>query len=162
MPSDDKLTKYSKKIKMFNGLQPDEIESILKQGRMLEYRKGQTIFHEGQMGSNLFILFGGEVGIFIHNDMIAKCRVGDAFGEMSVLNHKPHSGTAAALSDVRVFVLEERQLNLVLEKGVAVRLLMNVIHILSGHLEGVNAWNAALRKKVLSKEDAAYNSDFDR
>ncbi len=162
MPSDEKLRKYSKKIKLFNGLQPDEIGSILKQGNMLEYHKGQTIFHEGQMGSNLFILFAGEVGIYIHNDMIAKCRAGDAFGEMAVLNHKPHVGSAAALSDVRVFVLEERQLNSILEKGVAVRLLMNVIHILSGHLEGVNAWNAALRKKMLSKDDAAYNSDFDR
>ena len=115
---------------------------------MLEFYQGKTIFHEGQLGSNIFVVLKGEVGIYIHNDLIAKCKVGDAFGEMSVLNHKPHCGTATALTEVRCFVMKEDQLNAVLERRIAVRFLLNTIHILSGHLEAANHMNSELRKQL--------------
>jgi CRP/FNR family transcriptional regulator, cyclic AMP receptor protein len=154
MESLEKYKEYAKRIKIFNGLQPEEVGDLLKQGEMLRYHKGQTIFHQGQLGSNIFVVWRGTVGIYIDNDLIAKCEVGDAFGEMSALNHRPHTGTASAITDVKCFVLTEDDVNSVLQKRVSVRFLLNIIHILSGHLERANIWNAQLRKKVRLLERA--------
>lgn len=143
----EKYQKYAEKVTIFQGIDPRDVEYILKSGKVLHFREGQTVFHEGMMGTNLFVVLAGEIGIFSKNELIAKCRLGDAFGEMAVLNHKPRSATAAALTEAKLFTLDEKQINGILEKRVAVRLLLNIIHVLSERLESANAWLAALRKQ---------------
>lgn len=146
MDKEEKFRQYAEKVKIFNGLHPDEIAQILQQGRKIEFREGQTIFHEGQMGSHIFIVLSGVVALYNKETLIAKCEAGDAFGEMSVLNHRPHCATAAANSTVRLFTIDEKQINSILEKHVAVRFLLNIIHVLSAHLEHTNTDLAVARK----------------
>ena len=145
MGGESKYRKYAEKVRIFNGLKPDEVRDILHQGHSLDYGKGQTIFHEGMLGSNLFIVLSGEVGLYNKDKLIALCKVGDAFGEMSVLNHRPRTATAAAQTDVKLFTLDESQMNSILEKHVAVRLLLNIVHVLSERLENANIWIAEIR-----------------
>ncbi len=97
------------------------------------------------LGSNLFIVLGGKIAIYSKKRVIAKCVVGDAFGEMAVLNNKPRSATAAVMEDVKLFTLDEREINQILDKAVAVKLLLNIIHVLSERLEVANSWVARLR-----------------
>ena len=144
----DKYKRYADRVRIFNGLQPEEVEYILHHGKSLVYPEGKTVFHEGMLGSNLFIVLSGEIAIYNKTEMIAKCRAGDAFGALAVFNHKPRSATAVALQDSKLFTLDERQINEILEKHVAVRLLLNIIHVISERLEAANAWNAALRKQA--------------
>jgi CRP-like cAMP-binding protein len=123
-------------------LQCHEFEIHFKtpqQGKVVYFQQGQTVFHEGMLGSNLFIVLSGQVGIYMKGKLIARCKVGDAFGEMAVLNRTPRCATAGALSDASLFTLDETQLNGILRKHIAVRLLLNVIHILSERLEAANA-----------------------
>lgn len=148
MGDESKYKKYAEKIKIFNGLLPEEIEFIIHCGQVLHFHENQTIFHEGMLGTNLFIVLSGEVGIYNKNELIAKCEVGDAFGEMAVLNHKPRIASATAITAAKVFTLDERSINNILEKRVAVHLLLNVIHILSERLERANAENVELRKAL--------------
>ena len=89
MGDESKYRAYDERVRIFKGSKPDEVGDILDQGRSIEYAKGQTIFHQGMLGSNLFIVLSGEIGLYNKNKMIASCKVGDAFGEMSVLNHRP-------------------------------------------------------------------------
>lgn len=138
MSSRSKYLRYAKRIKIFNGFSADEVEDILRPGRMVEFPTGRTIFHKGQLGSNLFIVFSGRVEIYDDDHRIATCRVGDCFGEMSVLDHGPHIASAVAASPVRVYTLTEEQMNDILEKRVAVRFLLNVIHVLSDYLRHSN------------------------
>lgn len=139
---------YAERIPLFNGLKPDEVRDVLKLGAFLDFGGGRVIFHEGQMGSNLFVVLNGTVDIFVQKELIAKCRAGDAFGEMSVLNHEPHKGTAVARTDVKLFTLNEEQLNQLLSQKVAIRFLLNVIHILSGHVESSNVRNLHFRRQI--------------
>lgn len=148
MGEENKYRKYAEKIKIFNGLEPEEVEFIIHCGKVLHFQENQIIFHEGMLGTNLFIVLSGEVGLYIKNEMIAKCEVGDAFGEMAVLNHKPRVATATAVTAAKVFTLEERSINSILEKHVAVRLLLNIIHVLSERLERSNALCTELRKAL--------------
>ncbi len=148
MSDESKYRKYAEKVKIFNGLSPEEVEFILHCGQVLQFHENQTIFHEGMLGTNVFIVLSGEVGIHSKNQMIAKCEVGDAFGEMAVLNHKPRSASATAITAAKVFTLDERTINKILEKHVAVRLLLNVVHIVSERLEKANTENVELRKAL--------------
>ena len=150
MNSSDQYRRYAKRIKIFNGIDPDDVGDILHRGNFIEFQSGQTIFHKGQRGSDIFVVFRGSVNIYVDDKVIAICRVGDAFGEMSVLNHNPHCATAMAHTDVKLFIINENEINTVLEKHVAVRFLLNIIHVLSGHLEVANTMVTTLQKHVES------------
>jgi CRP-like cAMP-binding protein len=148
--SENKYKRYSEKIHIFNGLDPQDVEFILHSGKVIHYHENQVIFHEGMLGSNLFVVLSGEVGIYQKNTLIGKCKVGDAFGEMAVLNHTPRSATATALMPSKCFTLDERNINSILDKRIAVRLLLNIIHVLSERLESANAQNAEMRRRLAS------------
>ncbi len=139
MSGDDKYEQYARKVRIFKGMKPEDVYDILHHGKVVYFQQGQTIFHEGMLGSNLFIVLSGQIGIYMKGKLIARCKVGDAFGEMAVLNHTPRCATAAALADTTLFTLDEMQINSILEKQIAVRLLLNVIHILSERLETADA-----------------------
>ncbi len=147
-----KYERYAEKIPLFNGLMAEEVEDLIKRGKVIIARKGETIFHEGMLGSNLFIILSGKVGIYIKNQLITKCHVGDTFGEMAVLNKKPRTATATALEESRLLCLDEKQINDILEKHVAVRLLLNAIHVLSERLERDNYLIAEM-VKLLKKHN---------
>lgn len=146
--------RYAKRIPLFKGLQPDEISDILHRGEVMYVPKGKTIFYKGQSGNNLFIVFSGVVDIFNDEKRIARCRVGDAFGEMSVLDHRPRSASAMAATEAKLFTLDENQINEMLHQHVAVRLLLNVIHLLSDHLVNTNSLLANAEHKLRKYEQA--------
>lgn len=144
----EKYRRYAKRIPLFNGLSPEEIGDIVRRGQMLYIAQGKTIFHKGQRGNTLFVVFGGAVDIYNEDRLIAKCRIGDAFGEMSVLDHRPHTATAVAATEVKLFTLDEAQINDILHQRVAVRFLLNIIHLLSNHLAHTNTLLAMLQHKL--------------
>jgi CRP-like cAMP-binding protein len=160
MSKDDKYEQYAKKVRIFKGMTTDEVADILHQGTIVYFQKGQTVFHEGSLGSNLFIVLSGEIGIYSKAKPIARCHVGDAFGEMAVLNRTPRCATAAALTDATLFTLDETQINGILRKHIAVRLLLNVIHILSERLENANLLTPDPERSRHLPENRGSNSDI--
>jgi len=141
-----KYERYAEKISIFHGLTPEEVDDLLHRGKILHARQGETVFHEGMLGNNLFIVLSGKIGIYVKNQLIGMCHVGDAFGEMAVLNKRPRSATATALAETRLLILDEKQINEILEKHVAVRLLLNIVHVVSERLEGANTSNVEMRR----------------
>ncbi len=157
MSNRDKYKKYAKQIPIFKDLTPEEVSDILHEGRESFFQQGKAIFHKGQLGRSLFVVFSGSVDIFDGEHKIATCRVGDAFGEMSALDHRPHSATALAATDVRLFTLDEEQIGDMLEQRVAARFLLNVIHVLSGHLANTNSQLSQLERKQRAANAMAGN-----
>ena len=64
MADADRYRQYAERIAIFNGLGADDVALVIRHGQILQFRQNQTIFHEGMLGSNLFIVLGGEVGIY--------------------------------------------------------------------------------------------------
>jgi CRP-like cAMP-binding protein len=67
---------------------------------------------------------------------------------MAVLNHRPRSATAAAVTDVKLFTLDEKEINQILERNLATKVLLNIVHVLSERLESANEMIAELRRRV--------------
>ncbi len=146
MSDSRKYAEYAQRVKIFAGLSVDEVAEILHHCDKLYFHAGQTIFHKGQLGNTIFIILRGTVDIQSEGRTIAKCREGDVFGEMSVLNHRPHCASAAAATDVKLSIIDEGHINKLLDGPVGARFLLNIVHVLSSYLERANSLIAQQNK----------------
>jgi hypothetical protein len=76
-----------------------------------KFPKGEVIFREGDESSEAYRLLSGEVEISIETvagpKVLARISEGEFFGEMSLIDDKPRSATATALTDCEAEVFHE-------------------------------------------------------
>ncbi len=69
----------------------------------VSFKKGQLVFTEGELGSEMFIIQAGKIRIFKNIDgfdqTLTVLEKGDFFGEMSILEGMPRSASAEAEED---------------------------------------------------------------
>lgn len=74
--------------------------------RLRQFSSGDVIFHEGDLGTEMYIVQEGQVEILrLGNDgpqRLALLDRGDFFGEMSILDELPRTATAVAASKARL------------------------------------------------------------
>lgn len=79
------------------------------------FSKGEVIFREGDESSEAYRLLSGEVEISIATksgpNILATLGPGAFFGEMSLIDDKPRSATAVAVTDCRTEVFNEANFN---------------------------------------------------
>lgn len=78
------------------------------------YEDGEAIVREGEVGSSMFLIQFGRVGIFIDSDgeerLLRHLSAGDFFGELSVFDDQPRSATVRADGQARILTLDKRTL----------------------------------------------------
>jgi CRP/FNR family cyclic AMP-dependent transcriptional regulator len=80
--------------------------------RIRRFRRGETIFHQGDPGDSLFIVESGAVKIVLPSPegeegaIIATLGRGEFFGELALLDGAPHSATAVAVEPTQTLVLD--------------------------------------------------------
>ena len=93
------------------------------------YSAGEVIFHQGDLGTDMFIIQDGEVHIIKNingaSHILSKLEKGDFFGEMSVLESVPRSADAVAITEVRTLVINGARFDEMLRKNpeIAVRII---------------------------------------
>jgi CRP-like cAMP-binding protein len=128
----------------------NETEELAKKsGNVLSYKPGEVVFAEGEIGKELYIVQTGKVKIVrMSNDtemVINILKEGEIFGEMSLLDNKPRSATAVALTSVKVASISK--LNFQSTAELNPQLMTKVITVLSERV-----WTL-YRKVVNSKID---------
>ena len=73
------------------------------------YKAGDTIFHEGDSASELFVIASGKVEIRHGNRLLDTLDGNNIFGEMALIDGAPRSATAVAATDVTVVPVAEKQ-----------------------------------------------------
>lgn len=133
------LESLVKRVELFHGLTPEEVEKILGKGLTQLIRKDEVVFYAGTVGSTMYVVLGGKVGVFgDDNRCITTLTTGDMFGEMALVTHEKRSATVKAIEDGYLFVLNEETFKRLLDKKVAVHLLFNMVHTLSHRLKLAN------------------------
>lgn len=140
---DPKYQKLVDTVDIFHGLRPGDMEKIFRKGMTTMVQKGDTLFHKGTVGNQMYVVLGGSVGVFDGPKQIATLGTGSTFGEMSLLSHESRSATVMALENSHLFILSEDIFQRLLTKRVAVQILMNISQMLAKRLKEANA---ALRK----------------
>jgi CRP/FNR family cyclic AMP-dependent transcriptional regulator len=102
-------------VPIFELLDPEEREALAQMMDSREYKSGQTIFHYGDAGGEIFILRNGRVELFVESDdgekiILAENEHGDVIGELSFLDGGPRTATALAREDTQVLAMHRQRL----------------------------------------------------
>ncbi len=88
-------------IPLFARLSAGELNSLAGLLRSRRYRAGETVFHEGDAGTALYLIEEGEVKIVLTSAegkevVLSLLGRGDFFGELALLDGEPRSADAVA------------------------------------------------------------------
>lgn len=115
---------------VFGALYDEDIEKLMPLGRLVHVPAGRTVFQKGDPGDCLMIVVSGRirigtVGLDGREVMLNLVETAEVFGEIGVLDGKPRSADAAALTDCELFVLDRARMMDFLERhpDVAIRLI---------------------------------------
>ena len=86
-------------------LPPAELEALLPTLRRRSYRRGETLYHQGDLGSVVHVIVEGRVQVVIPSEsgeeaVLTVLGPGDVHGEMALLDGEPRSATVVALEPV--------------------------------------------------------------
>ena len=137
--NDTQMRRLVKELKLFQGLEQEDVIKIVSKGLTQRVVKGEVLFHEGTSGNQMYVVLGGKIGIFKKQDLIATLHVGDMFGEMALVSQEVRSASAVAMEDSYLFVLSETIFHKLMTKRVSIQILMNIVHTLSTRLREMNA-----------------------
>jgi CRP/FNR family transcriptional regulator, cyclic AMP receptor protein len=70
---------------------------------------GAVIFEEGASGTEMFGIVDGDVEIRRSNGAVRKLGPDDTFGEMAIVDRSPRSGTAVAVTDTKLAVIDRHK-----------------------------------------------------
>jgi cGMP-dependent protein kinase len=71
------------------------------------YKAKENIFTEGEMGTRLYIIVSGQIGISVKGNFIRTISKGDYFGERALLFDEPRSATVYAETDADLWSLDK-------------------------------------------------------
>jgi diguanylate cyclase (GGDEF)-like protein len=150
-------------FKDMSGLEVNAVSAFLEPRR---FTAGNTVFHEGESGKELFIVHYGRIGSYVTQADGTRRDVyeftpGILFGEMAIIENEPRSATCYAKEDSELLVLDGLDFyRLVWEHPViGVKLLSSMARVMtawldeaSGFLGGLVRWGETARRRAITDE----------
>jgi NTE family protein len=108
-------------VPLFAGLASREKAMIKERSDIVEYKKDQIIYQEGQPPSNFYCILVGRILIYTpgpdgYVKTLEYLHRGKYFGIISLLTGEPHSVTAKAINDCLLLVMSKENFNYILKK----------------------------------------------
>ena len=107
---------------IFKGIPAKALESILQRAKTREYRAGETIIVEGDVGEEFYVILSGAVEITKKADPTPVIlREGHGFGEVALVKRVKRTASVRAVNDVKLLCLEKRLFDILFIPGSAER-----------------------------------------
>ena len=137
---------FLREVSLFDGMQDKTLSQIFKLGSVKNFKAGQMIIEEGQVGGNLHILINGRAEVSKSGKeagdkkYLADLNRGSIFGEMSVFDDAPYSANVKAREDCTVHVIKGDDFKKFLKKNpeVAYDVFCTLISLISNRLRRTN------------------------
>src|SRR5690348_10128390 len=134
---------------LFSAADDAAIASLVRVLRVRKFRRGETIFHQGDPGDALFVVDKGSVKVVLPSDegaepaIVAILGPGEFFGELAILDGAPHSATIVAVEPTETLVLHRDAFLGLIDSDAGLRraLLASLaveIRRLTGHVEDLH------------------------
>ena len=120
MSTDQKL-ELLKRVPLLEGLGRKEIEEVGRLADEIDVPAGRALMHEGETGSEFFVLVEGTVGIDRGGVRVRTLQPGDFFGEIALVSEGPRTATATTESPSKVLVLGHREFHSLMDQFPAIR-----------------------------------------
>ena len=110
------------KSALFRNLAPNDRNSLVARARMRSFNAGDTIFLMGDLHDSMIAILEGEVRISVPSTdgkelMLAIVYAGEVFGEIAMLDGKPRSAHAKALTACILAILDRRDVLAALDRN---------------------------------------------
>ncbi|HEY6875020.1 MAG TPA: cyclic nucleotide-binding domain-containing protein [Candidatus Dormibacteraeota bacterium] len=109
-----------KQVPLFSDLTLEQLSSIDRLMVTRHYMKGEMVFREGDVGSELYVVIDGEIRIHLdgagRDVTLARLGPNTVVGEMSVFDDQPRSASAEATQDTTVRVLRRDRLQVIVHE----------------------------------------------
>lgn len=139
--STDQISVYDRVLllaqtSLFSQTPENVLASITPIMKEEEYLAGGAIFHKGDLGTGMYVIYTGEVAILDGDTELARFGRGDFFGELALLDTEARSATAEAITDVRLLRIDQDDFYDLMEERSEV--LRSIVRSLSGRIRRQN------------------------
>jgi len=98
---------------LFEAMQPDELEEVLRLSSERRVPRGASLFQKGDAGSSMMAVLSGRVRVSSVSAegkeiTLNVINPGEVFGEIALLDGKPRSADCSAIEETTLLVLERR------------------------------------------------------
>jgi uncharacterized membrane protein len=98
------------RVPLFQRLEPNELERLAEDVDQVNYKAGEVIFNEHDLGDGLYVVESGSVRIWVIDEdvnevTLAELKPGDFFGELAVLDRGERSSSATAVVETHLHKL---------------------------------------------------------
>jgi signal transduction histidine kinase len=129
--------------RLFEGIEPDVLDEIAPDVRLVQLNAGEIIFREGDPGNLLYLVGKGSVKISKsgrggQQETLGFIQPGNFFGEMALLDGEPRSSMATATEATILGTVDDSTFQHILELAPS-RLHMNFLRSVSERLRNVNS-----------------------
>ena len=80
------------------------------------FKQGDVIFNVGDAGELAYVVKEGEVDILVAGNAIERVLPGGIFGEMALIDSKPRSASAVAVTDCQLVPITEKRFTLLIQQ----------------------------------------------
>ncbi len=134
-----------KQIPLFTNLTNDHLQKLSSIALIREVKAGETLFREGDLGDEFFVIIAGKVRISkmvpgVGEEALAILEKNDYFGEMALVDETPRSADAIVHNSGQLWVIKKDDLDelMFLHKDLAYELLWTFVRTLSSRLRETN------------------------
>jgi CRP/FNR family cyclic AMP-dependent transcriptional regulator len=108
------MIEWLRKVSLFDSLNAEQLEHILRISQRRTIPAGSTLFHEKEMGLTFYVILSGSIKIFTKSStgeekVLSLISAGESFGELSLLDGRPRSASAQTLENTTVLELSSEQ-----------------------------------------------------
>ncbi len=133
-------TEFLKKISYFEGLSPEELESIKPLVFEKKAERGEIILYEGDEAEALYFVISGAVKVFKTSvegkeQILGIIRPGESFNDVPVFDDAPNPASVQAMGDVVLYEIGKRELKALLQNHPQIAL--STIKVLAGQVRSL-------------------------
>ena len=153
-------------------LEFNAVAAFLERRRL---KKGETVFEEGDPGESMFIFLAGKLSAFVRQSdgtqhLMFDVKLGDFFGEMSIIDNQPRSATLTAMEtsdiaelpgiDFYRIIFDHPMIGVKMLKAIT-KVQNNWLDQTSRHLSDLVRWGERARRRAITDElTGLYNRRF--
>lgn len=160
----DQRAELLRTIPLFEGLAEEDLHALGRSVIPRPFKAGEMVFHEGDSGSQMYLIAEGHVNIHLPGDESRRVSLkdiarGEYFGELALFDEKPRSASALATTDAILLELSRDTLSRYLERRP--RAAMAILRTMAERLRETNTLlsQRAAKNAIKEVEDSLSWSD---
>ncbi len=132
------INEHIARVELFNRLDEDERELLVKHVEVLEFEKDAVVFQENSPRKYLYLIYEGEIELFKRTPFGEEKRLSffskyDFLGEGALMDDYPHSTSARALLKTTVLAISQKKFHALFAENptIATKMLSSVARVIS-------------------------------